>query len=218
MSGEARGKQDNTLDILNQQLTSISAENQFLTFKIEEEEYGVDVLRVQEIIRYHEPTKIPNTPDIIKGVINFRGEVIPVIDLRKKFGFPYREYDNFTVIIVLEVREKILGIIVDQVSDILSFSSEDIQRTLEFSSDINVEFIDGMAKLDERLIMLLKLDMLLNFNELGAINRLGEKIDSEDEGNRDVETDNNNEDDENSDSKIYLPEKDDERVDNCSNS
>ncbi|MFW6034796.1 MAG: chemotaxis protein CheW [Halothermotrichaceae bacterium] len=182
MAAETENYQDNTMDILNQQLTNISAENQFLTFKIEDEEYGVDVLKVQEIIRYRKPTKIPNTPAVVKGVINFRGEVSPVLDMREKFDFETRNYNSFTVIIVLEIQSKIISIIVDQVSDILSFSKDDIQKTLDFSSDIDTEFIDGMAKLDNRLIMLLNLDLLLSFKELNVVSNIdSEIIDKKDE-------------------------------------
>ncbi|MGM0370631.1 MAG: chemotaxis protein CheW [Bacillota bacterium] len=164
---------DNTMNILNQQLTNISAENQFLTFEVADEEYGVDVLKVQEIIRYHEPTAMPNAPEVIKGVINFRGEVIPVVDLRKKFNLADKEYDNFTVIIALEVKSKIVGVIVDQVSDIVSFSDEDIQANLDFGSQVDTEFIKGMARLDERLIILLYLEKLLSFEEFKAVNKVG---------------------------------------------
>jgi len=160
---------DNTVDILNQQLTKISAENQFLTFKVADEEYGVDVLKVQEIIRYREPTKMPNAPDIVKGVINFRGEVIPMVDLRKKFNLELIDYDDFTVVIILEVKSKIVGIIVDMVSDMLSFNDEDIQTNLEFGSHVDMRFIKGMARLEDRLIILLYLDKLLSFEEYKAI-------------------------------------------------
>jgi purine-binding chemotaxis protein CheW len=163
------GNKDNTVDILNQQLTKISAENQFLTFKVADEEYGVDVLKVQEIIRYREPTKMPNAPDIVKGVINFRGEVIPMVDLRKKFNLALKEYDHFTVVIILEVKSKIVGIIVDKVSDMLSFNDEDIQTNLEFGSHVDMKFIKGMARLEDRLIILLYLDKLLSFEEYKAI-------------------------------------------------
>ncbi|SDC87264.1 purine-binding chemotaxis protein CheW [Candidatus Frackibacter sp. WG12] len=178
------------MNILNQQLTNISAENQFVTFGVEDEEYGVDVLKVQEIIRYQKPTKVPNAPEVVKGVINFRGEVIPVIDLRKKFDLELREYDDFTVIVILEVKDKTIGIIVDHVSDILSFSKEDIQDTLEFSSDIKTEFIRGMAKLDDRLIMLLELEKLLSFEEYKGLNHLEQqKVDEEDETEVDTQED-----------------------------
>ncbi|GAB6098551.1 chemotaxis protein CheW [Halanaerocella petrolearia] len=174
MERKADEIQDNTMNILNQQLTNISAENQFLTFKVADEEYGVDVLKVQEIIRYREPTSVPNTPDIIKGVLNFRGEVIPIIDIRQKFNFSLREYDNFTVIIALEIGDKIIGVIVDEVSDIVSFSVDDIQSELEFGSKIDTEYIKGMAKLDKRLIILLYLDKLLSFAEEEAVGQIDE--------------------------------------------
>ena len=170
---------DNTVNILNQQLTNISAENQFLTFEVDNEEYGVDVLKVQEIIRYREPTAMPNAPEVIKGVINFRGEVIPVVDLRKKFNLADKEYDNFTVIIALEVKDKIVGVIVDQVSDMVSFSDEDIQENLEFGSQVDTEFIKGMARLDERLIILLYLEKLLSFEEFKAVNKVGSNLEQE---------------------------------------
>ena len=161
-AGKVEGD-DNTVNILNQQLTNISAANQFLTFEVDDEEYGVDVLKVQEIIRYREPTVMPNAPEVIKGVINFRGEVIPVVDLRKKFNLTDKEYDNFTVIIALEVKNKIVGAIVDKVSDMVSFTDDDIQENLEFGSQVDTEFIKGMARLDERLIILLHLEKLLSF-------------------------------------------------------
>lgn len=178
MAGK-KSYQDNTMDILNQQLTNIAAENQFLTFNVENEEYGVDVLAVQEIIRYRKPTIIPNTPESMRGVINFRGEVIPVIDLRKKFGFETKEYNQFTVIIIIDVIGKTLGMIVDQVSDILSFSEENIQETLDFSSDIDTDFISGMAKLDDRLIILLKLEKLLSFSEINLLKNIEDLENSE---------------------------------------
>ena len=167
-------RNDNTVDRLNQQLTKISAENQFLTFKVADEEYGVDVLKVQEIIRYREPTKMPNAPDIVKGVINFRGEVIPMVDLRKKFNLELIDYDDFTVVIILEVKSKIVGIIVDMVSDMLSFNDEDIQTNLEFGSHVDMKFIKGMARLEDRLIILLYLDKLLSFEEYKAISSVAE--------------------------------------------
>jgi len=167
---------DNTVDRLNQQLTKISAENQFLTFKVADEEYGVDVLKVQEIIRYREPTKMPNAPDIVKGVINFRGEVIPMVDLRKKFNLELKEYDDFTVVIILEVKSKIVGIIVDMVSDMLSFNDEDIQTNLEFGSHVDMKFIKGMARIEDRLIILLYLDKLLSFEEYKAISSVNEQL------------------------------------------
>ncbi|MGM0369206.1 MAG: chemotaxis protein CheW [Bacillota bacterium] len=175
---------DNTVNILNQQLTNISAENQYLTFKVLDEEYGVDVMKVQEIIRYREPTTMPNAPEVIKGVINFRGEVIPIVDLRTKFNLEIGEYDKFTVVIALEVKNKIVGVIVDEVSDMVSFSEEDIQSNLDFGSQVNTKFIKGMARLEERLIILLYLEELLSFEEFKAVNEVDQnKIDEEQNSN-----------------------------------
>jgi|SRR6056297_2418235 len=175
MAAKTGEEKDNTMNILNQQLDNISADNKYVTFRVLDEEYGVDVLKVQEILRYRQPTKIPNTPEVIKGVLNFRGDVIPILDLRRKFGLPLKEYDNFTVIITLEVKDKIIGIIVDNVSDIISFANEDIQDTLDFSSDVDTEFIRGMAKSEGRLIMLLELSQLLSFKEFKVVSKLNNK-------------------------------------------
>lgn len=174
-----RKADDNTVNILNQQLTNISAENQFLTFEVDNEEYGVDVLKVQEIIRYRKPTKMPNAPEIIKGVINFRGAVIPVVDLRKKFNLAEQEYDNFNVVITLEVKDKIVGIIVDKVSDMVSFSEGEIQEDLDFGSQVDTKFIKGMARMDDRLIILLFLEKLLSFEEFKAVNKAGTNLEEE---------------------------------------
>ena len=174
-----RKADDNTVNILNQQLTNISAENQFLTFEVDNEEYGVDVLKVQEIIRYRKPTKMPNAPEIIKGVINFRGAVIPVVDLRKKFNLAEQEYDNFNVVITLEVKDKIVGIIVDKLSDMVSFAEGEIQEDLDFGSPVDTKFIKGMARMDDRLIILLFLEKLLSFEEFKAVNKAGTNLEEE---------------------------------------
>lgn len=161
---------DNTLNILNEQMTNMSAENQYVTFNIGDEEYGIDIILVQEIIRYSKPTKVFNANPMIKGVINFRGKVIPIIDMQRKFGFPLREYNKFTVVIIIEVGNKTMGMIVDSVSDIVSFTSENIQLVdQEFAKDIKSEHLRGMAKLDDRIILLLDPNRVLSFEELDKI-------------------------------------------------
>ncbi|UMZ75054.1 chemotaxis protein CheW [Natranaerofaba carboxydovora] len=170
---------DNTLNILNQQLLNVSRENQFVTFTVGEEEYGIDILLVQEIIRYHKPTRVFNTNPVINGVINFRGKVIPQIDLRKKFNLPEVEYDNFTVVIVVEVENKTMGLIVDRVSDIVSFDTEDIQVVdKEFAEDIKTEHLKGMAKTDDKIILLLDPYRVISFEELAKVQEIN-KMDSE---------------------------------------
>ena len=178
---------DNTMNILNQQLTNISAENQYVTFQVADEEYGIDVLKVQEIIRYHQPTKLPNAPEVIQGVLNFRGEVIPILDIRRKFSLGDKEYDSFNVIIVIEIKDKIVGIIVDHVSDIISFTEDQIQETLQFSSQINTQFIRGMAQLEDRLVILLDLEKLLSFEEFKAVHQLEESDLQEEEKQKNKE-------------------------------
>lgn len=163
-------KEDNTMNILNQQLTSYMSDNQYVSFNLDEEEYGIEVLLVQEIIRYHKPTKVPNGNKVVTGVINFRGKVIPLIDMRAKFGLPTKDYDNFTVIIVLEINGKTVGLIVDRVYDIVSLTEHDIQfADEEFIADIKAEYLRGMGKVGERLVLLLDPDRVLSFEELSRL-------------------------------------------------
>ncbi len=170
---DGRQYKDSTLNILNQQLTNISIDNQYVTFQIGEEEYGIDIMLVQEIIRYNKPTKVFNTNPIIKGVINFRGKVIPIIDMHRKFNIPEKSYDKFTVVIVIEVNNKTMGMIVDRVSDIVSFNSEDIQLVdREFAEDIKSEHLKGMAKSNERIYLLLDPVRVLSFEELNKIQEM----------------------------------------------
>ncbi|MGF7186308.1 purine-binding chemotaxis protein CheW [Desulfitispora alkaliphila] len=173
MSGsEQNGQNDSALNILNLQLANMSTENQYVTFKIGEEEYGVDIMLVQEIIRYKKPTKIYNANPMIKGIINFRGKVIPIIDMHKKFDLGEQNYDEYTVVIVIEVESKTMGMIVDRVSDIMSFKKEEIQIVdQEFAEDIKTEHLKGMAKSRDRIIMLLEPNRVLSFRELNQISK-----------------------------------------------
>ncbi|MBS3910189.1 MAG: purine-binding chemotaxis protein CheW [Actinobacteria bacterium] len=145
---------------------STGAGDQFVTFALDNEKYGVEVLKVQEIIGYQGFAKVPNVPPFVKGVLNLRGSVVPVVDLRLKLNMKPREYDNFTVILIMEVRERVVGIIVDAVSDVVNLSPEDIQQTPDFSSGIRVDFIKGMGRKDEELIIILDIDRVLSSNEL----------------------------------------------------
>lgn len=169
-----RKNDDNTMNILDQQLKDISSKNQCLSFVIGNEEYAVEVLGVQEIIRYTPPTPIPNAPEVIAGVINFRGKIIPVIDLRKKFGLPEKNYDSFNIIIVIEIKEKTMGVIVDQVSDVLSFAEDEVQEPDEdLINEIKVHHIKGLGKLkDGRLIQILAPEKLLSLDELMVMQKV----------------------------------------------
>jgi purine-binding chemotaxis protein CheW len=141
---------------------------QFLTFLVGREEYGIDILRVQEIKVFSAVTAVPNTPPYIRGVMNLRGTVIPVLDLRIKFGMADPKYDKFTVIVVVTLRTKVVGLVVDAVSDVLDIRSASIDRPPELVKDAETAFIRGMATLAERLIMLVDVDQIISLESLSV--------------------------------------------------
>jgi purine-binding chemotaxis protein CheW len=157
--------------ILDSHTSDLSAGegSQFVTFTLAEEEYGVDIMKVQEIIGYRGFTKIPNVSQFIKGVLNLRGTVVPVVDLRLKFNMEEKEYDQYTVIMIVEVAGRIMGIIVDAVSDVVSLGDDEIQPTPRFSSAISTEFIKGMGKKEEKFIILLDINKVLSDQELEEV-------------------------------------------------
>ncbi len=155
---------------INEQLAANGAENQYITFRIGEEEYGIDIMLVQEIIRYSKPTRVFNANPVIKGVLNFRGRVIPIIDMHRKFNLPQQEYDDFTVVIIIEVEQKTMGMIVDRVSDIMSFKDEDMQMVdREFAADIKTEHLKGMGKSGDRIVLLLDPLRVLSVEEMNQL-------------------------------------------------
>jgi purine-binding chemotaxis protein CheW len=151
---------------LNQQIGLTTDGSQFLTFQLGEELYGVDILRVQEIKGYTAVTKIPNTPAHIKGVLNLRGTIVPIVELRTKFGMDTIDYTMFTVIIVVVVREKIMGLVVDAVSDVLNIDKKDIQPAPQFGASVDVSFLNGIGKSGDKLVALLDMDRLLSEGDL----------------------------------------------------
>ena len=151
---------------LQQQIGLTTDGNQFLTFNLGEELYGVDILRVQEIKGYTAVTKIPNTPSHIKGVLNLRGTIVPIVELRTKFGMPTIEYTMFTVIVVVVVKEKIMGLVVDAVSDVLDIDKKDIQPAPQFGAQVDVSFLNGIGKSNDKLVALLDMDRLLLDDEM----------------------------------------------------
>ena len=151
---------------LNQQIGLSGDGSQFLTFNLGEELYGVDILRVQEIKGYTAVTKIPNTPSHIKGVLNLRGTIVPIIELRTKFNMPTIDYTAFTVIIVVVVRDKVMGLVVDAVSDVLNIDKKDIQPAPQFGAKVDVSFLNGIGKSGDKLVALLEMDRLLLDDEM----------------------------------------------------
>lgn len=139
---------------------------QFLTFMLNGEEYGVDILRVQEIKGWETATEIPNTPPYVLGVINLRGAIMPVIDLRLRFGFPSAEYTASTVVIVLRVRndggaERTMGFVVDAVSDVYNIPEGNLQPPPDFGGTIRTDYVKGLAMVEEKMVILLNVDYLV---------------------------------------------------------
>lgn len=151
-----------------------SKEGKFLTFELAGEEYGVEILKVKEIIGIMNITSVPQTPGYVKGVINLRGKVIPVIDLRLKFGMETQSYDERTCIIVIDIADRygrgiVTGIVVDSVSEVLNIREEDIEETPTFSAGLDTGFILGMAKVRGNVKILLDIDRVLGSDEVTAI-------------------------------------------------
>ncbi len=157
------------LDALSNQISFATDGSQYLTFRLGQEEYGVEILKVQEIKGYSAITPIPNTPAYLKGVMNLRGTIIPVVDLRSKFAMQEAEYNQFTVIIVVTVGSRIMGLIVDAVSDVLNIPKADIQATPDFGGQVDVQYINGMAKAGEKLVVLLDIDRVMGAADMSAL-------------------------------------------------
>jgi purine-binding chemotaxis protein CheW len=138
---------------------------QFVSFVLQGEEYGVPILSVQEIIRYESVTKVPQSEHYIEGVLNLRGQVIPVVNLRTKFGLEGREKDKTTRIIVVEIRNRVVGMVVDEVSEVLQIDAESIAPPPPMGTSVHTEYISGMGKIGEKLIILLDIDKILSSEE-----------------------------------------------------
>lgn len=152
--------------------------DQFLTFMLAGEEYGVDILRVQEIKGWDSVTPIPNTPDYIRGVINLRGTIVPIIDLRRRFHLEAVEYGPMTVVIVLKVenpengKSRVMGLVVDAVSDVYNVPDDAIKAAPDFGSVVDVNFVKGLATLENAMVIVLDIDRLLNADEIATVERV----------------------------------------------
>lgn len=149
---------------------NVSGFDQCLTFKLADEEYGVDIMSVQEIRSWEPVTRLPNTPEFVTGVINLRGIVVPIIDLRKRFNLDTVAYGTTTVVVVVKVEtgdsERTMGMVVDAVSEVYNLSQDIIRKAPELGSAISMEYIRGLADIDEKMIILLDVDTMLNLKEL----------------------------------------------------
>lgn len=142
---------------------------QLVSFKIGSEEFGVDILKVQEINRMVDITKVPQAPNYVEGVINLRGKVIPIVDLRKRFSLEIKEHDKNTRIVVVDIGGNIMGMVVDSVSEVLRLPSSTIEPPPEIVTGINSEYIKGVAKLEDRLLIFLDLSKVIDVSELAGI-------------------------------------------------
>ncbi len=162
-----------TLGGRNLKRDALAEGSQYLTFNLAGEEYGIDILKVQEIRGWMPVTKVPNAPTFVRGVMNLRGAIVPVIDLRLRFGLEAIEYTKVTVVIVVTVQSdsgnRIIGMVVDGVSDVLNVNAADIQPSPDFGSAVHTEFINGLVTIEAGMVMLLDVDRLLSIDEMFAL-------------------------------------------------
>ena len=147
-----------------------AAKKEFLSFRLGAEEYGIDILKVQEIRSYEQPTRIANAPSFIKGVVNLRGVIVPIVDLRLKLACETAEYNSFTVVIVLNVRGRVVGAVVDSVSDVLELGAGTIKPAPEMSTAVDTSFITGIGSVNDRMLILMDIEGLMSSSDMGLIN------------------------------------------------
>ncbi|WP_137916962.1 chemotaxis protein CheW [Hydrogenophaga sp. 2FB] len=146
---------------------ALASAGEFLSFRLGAEEYGIDILRVQEIRSYEEPTRIANAPAFIKGVVNLRGVIVPVVDMRIKLNCDKVEYNDFTVVIVLSVLGRVVGMVVDSVCDVIELSKDHIKEAPQISSTLDASFITGIASVGERMLILADIEALIGSADIG---------------------------------------------------
>lgn len=147
-----------------------SQEEKFLMFYLEEEHYGIPILKVNEIIGLMEITHVPRTPDFIRGIINLRGKIIPVMDLRLKFEMPERAYDELTCIIIVEMmihdKKKFIGVVVDKVAEVVNVYESDVEAPPQYGQDEGSNFLTGVGKVKDKVVMLLDIEAIINYHEI----------------------------------------------------
>lgn len=148
---------------------SLAVGGEYLTFRLGAEEYGIDILKVQEIRSYEPPTRIANVPEFIKGVVNLRGVIVPIVDLRLKLCSGSAEYNSFTVVIVLSVQGRIVGVVVDSVSDVLALSKDAIKPAPAMNSSVEAQYIKGIGSVNDRMLILMDIEPLMASHDMGLI-------------------------------------------------
>lgn len=149
------------------------AAREYLSFKLGSEEYGIDILKVQEIRGYEPPTRIANAPHFIKGVVNLRGVIVPIVDMRLRFALPDVQYNSFTVVIILNIANRTVGMVVDSVSDVLELHTGQIKPAPEFNGAIDASYITGLGTVktgdDERMLILMDIEQMMTSAEMGLL-------------------------------------------------
>ncbi len=146
-----------------------SGAREYLTFRLDQEEYGIDILKVQEIRGYEPPTRVANAPDFIKGVVNLRGTIVPIVDMRLKFNCARAEYNAFTVVIILNLRSRIVGIVVDSVSDVMELPPDALKAAPDIDSVIDSAAVLGLGSLGDRMLILLDIERLMAAPDMGLV-------------------------------------------------
>ncbi len=158
-----------TTERTNQDSTKAGSTNEYLTFVLGDESYGIDILKVQEIRGYDAVTKIANTPDFIKGVVNLRGLIVPIVDLRIKFNLSNVAYNELTVVIILSLGGRVVGMVVDGVSDVMNLQASQISSVPDIVSSIDTKYITGLATVDEKMFILVDIEQLMNSQEMELV-------------------------------------------------
>jgi purine-binding chemotaxis protein CheW len=143
--------------------------NEFLTFRLGKEEYGIEILKVQEIRGWEQPTTIANAPAFIKGVINLRGTIVPIVDMRIKFNLGEASYDTFTVVIILNVAGRIVGMVVDSVSDVITLGAEQVRPAPNFSAAFDTQYITGLGTVEQRMLILVDIEKLMTSADMALV-------------------------------------------------
>ena len=163
--------QDNSNSSANGMSTDVGVK-EFLSFTLGKEEYGIDILRVQELRGYEAVTRIANSPEFIKGVVNLRGIIVPIVDMRIKFNLGEPTYDQFTVVIILNIRGRVVGMVVDSVSDVIALTPEQVRPAPEMGAAVNSDYLTGLGTIEERMLILIDIDKLMSSAEMGLMEKI----------------------------------------------
>jgi purine-binding chemotaxis protein CheW len=162
--------QGTDMNLINKTAAGVATgAREYLTFRLGEEEYGIDILKVQEIRGYEQPTRIANAPEFIKGVVNLRGTIVPIVDMRLRFNCSNVEYNAFTVVIILNLHNRVVGIVVDSVSDVMALAADAVRPAPDIESAIDSGCILGLGSVGERMLILLDIERLMGNVDMGLV-------------------------------------------------